>query len=210
MVLAEVGDGAKVRTVQPGYLHDVDPLLTGLGELTQRVRAAAVARESARQLVIRKRWARRKANDGKARIKVPQDALEPAGTSDSTPTDTSHTPSEDPSVVTVLTRHIERIESELSEAKAALASMTNERDLERATSAQVDVLKAVLEAERQRTTELRAERDLERSRAIRADGLQAALEAEQRRSTELREERDRWQTAATTYRGFWSRFKRSA
>lgn len=180
--------------------------------------AFGITRESARQLVIRKRWARRKGNDGKARIEVPEDALEPNATSDSTPTatsddagaDTSHTPSDNPSVVTVLTRHIERIESELSEAKAALAGMTNERDLERATSAQVDVLKAVLEAERQRTVELRAERDLERTRAVRADGLQAALEAEQRRSTELREERDRWQLSATSPRSVWSWIKRTA
>lgn len=179
--------------------------------------AFGITRESARQLVIRKRWARRKGNDGKARIEVPEDALEPTATSDSTSADTSddtgadtsRTPSDDPSVVTVLTRHIERIESELSEAKAALASMTNERDLERATSAQVDVLKAVLEAERQRTAELRTERDLERTRAVRADGLQAALEAEQRRSTELREERDRWQASATANRSVWSWFRRA-
>lgn len=178
--------------------------------------AFGITRESARQLVIRKRWARRKGNDGKARIEVPEDAIEPAGTSDSTSTDTSddtggdtpHTPSDDPSVVTVLTRHIERIESELSEAKAALVSMTSERDLERTTSAQVDVLKAVLEAERQRTTELRAERDLDRTRAVRADGLQAALEAEQRRSTELKQERDRWQISATDRNRFFSWFRR--
>jgi hypothetical protein len=41
-----------------------------------------ITRESARQLVIRKRWGRRKGNDGKARIEVPEDAMK---TSDATP-----------------------------------------------------------------------------------------------------------------------------
>lgn len=129
--------------------------------------AFGITRESARQLVIRKRWARKKGNDGKARIEVPEDALEPVATSDSTPTDTSddtgddtsHSPSDNPSVVTVLTRHIERIESELSEAKAALAGMTSERDLERIRAAQVDALTAILEIERKRSDETRLERD---------------------------------------------------
>src|SRR3954469_25737935 len=40
--------------------------------------AFSINRESARHLVLRKRWARRKGNDGKARVEVPIDALESA------------------------------------------------------------------------------------------------------------------------------------
>jgi len=47
-------------------------------EMAQELR---ITRESARQLTIRKRWPRRKGNDGKARIGVPEDDL----TSDDTP-----------------------------------------------------------------------------------------------------------------------------
>lgn len=39
MALAKVGDRAKVRPVQPGHRHHVDPLFAGTGELTGRVQA---------------------------------------------------------------------------------------------------------------------------------------------------------------------------
>src|SRR3712207_7181856 len=43
VALAEVRDGAEVRTVQARDRHDIDPLLTGAGELAGGVEAAAVA-----------------------------------------------------------------------------------------------------------------------------------------------------------------------
>jgi hypothetical protein len=52
--------------------------------------ALGIARESARQLVIRKHWARRKGNDGRARIAVPEEALPiPPAPSDATSVSTS-------------------------------------------------------------------------------------------------------------------------
>jgi hypothetical protein len=158
--------------------------------------AFGITRESARQLVIRKRWSRKKGNDGKARIEVPEEALSAPRTSEATPPvtptdpsahtgddtsdDTSDEACDDPSVATVLTRHIERIERELDHARSLLSVVTTERDRER------------------------AERDLERAKAAQVDVLKAVLEAEQRRSTELREERDRWQQIATAPRGLFS------
>src|SRR5919202_1777129 len=89
-------------------------------------RALRITRESARQLVIRKHWGRRKGNDGKARIEVPTEALPVSATSEGafhrTSDDASDATGADPSdatgqstsdttsVVEVLTRHIERIE----------------------------------------------------------------------------------------------------
>jgi hypothetical protein len=43
MALAEVADGAEVRTVQPGDRHDIHSLLAGPGQLAAGVDAAAVA-----------------------------------------------------------------------------------------------------------------------------------------------------------------------
>jgi len=50
-------------------------------------RLFGIERESARRLVMRKRWARSKGNDGKARVGVPTDALPPV-----TPTSTGERP----------------------------------------------------------------------------------------------------------------------
>ncbi len=53
--------------------------------------ALGIARESARQLVIRKHWGRRKGNDGRARIAVPKEVLPiPLAPSDAPSVSTSH------------------------------------------------------------------------------------------------------------------------
>jgi len=155
--------------------------------------AFTINRESARQLVARKRWARRKGNDGKARIEVPNDALETAcvdpdplhdtidNTSADPPRDPLQNAGHDVCVVAVLSRQIERLEVDLIAAKEELALVKTERDAERAVAAQVNVLKAV-------------------------------LEVEQRRAGELREERDKWHAAAMAPRGLfgWGWFRRAA
>lgn len=110
-----------------------------------------IARESARQLAIRKRWPRQKGNDGRARIGVPEEEFT-ARTSDSTAADPSPPPSDDPSPVTVLTQHINRLERELEGARERV----KDRD---SIAAQLEALRAVLEVERQRAAELREERD---------------------------------------------------
>lgn len=129
--------------------------------------AFGITRESARQLVIRKRWARTRGNDNKARIQVPIEALDTGRPSDDTgryPSGdtgqiTSHSTGQDPSespsalaVASVLSRHIERLEGELSDTKAAL-------DAERAIAAQVEALRSVLEVERARMNAAEQDRD---------------------------------------------------
>src|SRR3954463_11302296 len=156
-------------------------------EIAQKLR---VARESARQLAIRRRWPRRKGNDGKARVGVPEEALHPSdGTSDVTGQDPSDGPSDvtgrDTAVVRVLTRHISRLECEITILKqeretertrlqAEIDEMRRERDQERinavalqveaapapALQTTVEALKGALETERGRVADhLRVERE---------------------------------------------------
>lgn len=173
-----------------------------------------ITRESARQLVIRKRWGRQKGNDGKARIEVPVDAINTSDdpshdTSDATghvtppspSVSTSDDPSDDATAFSILARHIDRLEGELSELKVSL-------EAERVRAAEVPPLRAHLEAEQRRSSELREELDLARQRASQVDALRAVLEVEQRRAAELKAERDQWQEKATAPRGLWGWLKR--
>lgn len=133
-------------------------------------RVFGIERESARRLVMRKRWARSKGNDGKARVGVPIDCLPPV-----TPTITGErmisvagdvtgttregevtvvtgknpvdvTPDTVPEPVTaVLVRHVERLEAEIAELRTRAA----DRDT---IAMQVEALRAVLD-------EVRLDRD---------------------------------------------------
>jgi hypothetical protein len=100
-----------------------------------------IHRESARQLAIRKRWGRRKGNDGRARVGVPEDALRPEprpATRPETGPSPAESTSDHTSPIQVLTRHIERLEQELG--------MVREKAAERDTlAAQVEALKITLE-----------------------------------------------------------------
>lgn len=123
-----------------------------------------IARESARQLAIRKRWPRQKGNDGRARIGVPEDEFT-ARTSDDTGPATASSPSlappaDDTTPITVLTRHIERLERELSDMRERVS----DRD---SIAAQLEVLRVILEIERKRSEEFREERDRWASQAER-------------------------------------------
>ncbi len=169
-----------------------------------------IERESARQLAIRKRWARQRGNDGKARVGVPEEELQ-ARTSDATSQDPSENPSDstgnDPSVIQVLTRHISRLEGEIEALKeergiekkdrdaerdrlqSEIAAYKQELQAERILSSQVDTLKAVIEAERKRTEDMKAEQD------------------------RLRADRDRWAEQAerlAAARSWWSKILRRA
>jgi vacuolar-type H+-ATPase subunit I/STV1 len=132
-----------------------------------------IERESARQLAIRKRWARQRGNDGKARVGVPEEELQ-ARTADATPQAPPQSPSndtgDDPSVIQVLTRHISRLEGEIESLKeersaerdrlqGEIATYKQELQAERIISSQVDALKAVIESERKRTEDMKADRD---------------------------------------------------
>ena len=138
-----------------------------------------ITRESARQLVIRKRWSKSRGNDGKARVGVPEELLQARtsdDTGDATPPDmsddTSRSTSADLSVIRVLTRHIERIEKERDALADRLSAVEAERGEERLKAATVEPLKATI------------------------DLLKQALDTEKNRTDELRQERDKWSSMA--------------
>jgi len=126
--------------------------------------ALGITLDSGKNLVRRKRWQRQSGNDGLARIGVPVEYIMKAtpqaiDTPTITPIDPPANPPIEPptdgamvAAIEVLREHITRLETELATAK-------NERDQERLRGAQVEVLTAVLEIEKQRTEELRQERD---------------------------------------------------
>ncbi|MCK2057192.1 hypothetical protein J7U37_24210 [Methylobacterium sp. 37f] len=154
-------------------------------ELAERL---GIERESARQHVKRKRWARRPGNDGKVRIGVPDEALgerSDAGEGETVPVqEPEHVPvqppAHDPGVTEVLTRHIERLEVALEAALARAADrdvVASDRD---AVAGERDVLTVQVEA------------------------LRAALAASEK-------DRDRWHETATripepvAHRPWWRR-----
>jgi hypothetical protein len=180
-----------------------------------------INRRSAAQLVKRRRWNRRKGNDGRARIEVPDDAVPPAhevrsdDSSDSSSDDSSDDSSDTSSdgQLALLKHLVERLEAEVAELrpKAAerdmlagqnevlrvvLEQRRQEREAEHQKAAERDVFAVQLEAEQRRSEELRQERDAEHQRASDRDALAAQLDAERRRSEELRAERDRWAVQA--------------
>ena len=125
-------------------------LMTGLTMTNERLMtyddlaaALGIAPDSARRLVARKKWSRRPGNDGKARISVPAEALPdvapviPPDVAPVIPPDVR--PDVIPDALQVLTRHIERLEAELSLMRA-------ERDKAGELSLQLAALTATLEA----------------------------------------------------------------
>jgi len=116
-----------------------------------------IERESARQLVKRRRWPRRPGNDGRARIGVPEEIFSTRPVPRPDPVqepghDPADAPAQDPvrppihdPAVTVLTRHIERLEREVDGLRERLAAQET-------LPIQVAALNAAI-------TELRADRD---------------------------------------------------
>jgi len=150
-----------------------------------------IERESARQQVKRKRWARRPGNDGKVRIGVPEEVLStrtaPEGATEAPVLDPAQgaqvpvqPPAHDPGVTAVLSRHIERLEAEieaLKQERADALARATDRD-EVATrrdiiAVQVAALQGVFQAEKQRMIELQVDRD-----GLRADRDRWAAQAE--------------------------------
>lgn len=138
-------------------------------ELAERLR---IERESARQHVKRKRWARRPGNDGKVRIGVPTECFEnrdvPAPDPEQAPVHEPvqppvqtlvQPPVHDPVVTEVLTRHIERLEAALEAALNRAAdrdALTADRD---ALASERDVLTVQVEALRAALTASEKDRD---------------------------------------------------
>jgi hypothetical protein len=152
----------------PGACSAMSTVWLTYDELAERL---GIERESARQHVKRKHWARQKGNDGRVRIGVPEEALsarsEPDTEDDTAPVQApAHAPVQAPGVTAVLTRHIERLETQLEEA----LKRAEERD----------------ELVIQRDT-ARAERDIATTQV---EALRAALAAAER-------DRDRWHDVAT-------------
>jgi predicted lipid-binding transport protein (Tim44 family) len=138
--------------------------------------ALGIGGDSARNLVRRKRWQRKPGNDGLARVEVPIEYVAEHERSDPPTNPATDVPAEPPSsvpasppsdggIVQTLNRHIERLEKDVENLKT-------ERDVERARAAQVDVLNAILEAERRHQDELRQNAEV------------------------LRQDRDRWAVQA--------------
>jgi chromosome segregation ATPase len=167
-----------------------------------------LTRESARQLVIRKRWQRRKGNeDTKVRVGVPVEELQ-ARTSDETGDDTSDATPADTSdnmyVLQVLTRHIERVELERAGIEAKLAAVESERDDARTRitdlTAELAEKAGMVKAETATAAGLRAT----------IDAMKAALESEKQQVSDLRQQRDQLQASVTRPPGFMAWFRRSA
>jgi cell division protein FtsB len=142
--------------------------------------ALGIGGDSARNLVRRKRWPRQPGNDGLTRVGVPVEHLEAAKDDAATnpPIDPPNDGGADgTSVIAVLTQHINRLETEIenlkqereverSELKAEIIGLKSERDAALARGAdrdviamQLEALRTVLDAEKQRTEEWKAVAD---------------------------------------------------
>ena len=129
---------------------DYDELATRLG----------IVRESARQHAKRKGWPRRKANDGRTQVGVPEEALSASDPVPECEPGSVH----EPDIPGYIDRHIERLEQALAEAQEKARTLEQEREAARdaarlfererdAVTAQVEVLNAVLTIERARVDE---------------------------------------------------------
>jgi DNA repair exonuclease SbcCD ATPase subunit len=133
-----------------------------------------ISRESARRHVLRKRWARRKGNDGKVRIEVPADGLPVAGhdarhvSGQVTEHVKGHDTGHDTGPSQALFRIIERLEGEIAELRPKVA----EREV---LVVRVEALTVALEAEKRRTDELCTERDRSCTHTDRLEGELAEL-----------------------------------
>ncbi len=156
---------------------------------------------SAKRLAIRRKWPKRPGNDGRARVGVPFDAFPERAAGDDTDgaagdaalrpvPRTSDAAGDDTGAVTVavtaLASHIKRLEGDieaLKQERDGALSRAADRDV---IASQLEALRAVLDAERQRVDEWKAVAD---RFATQAEKLTAAAEAR---------------------RGWWPLFRRSA
>jgi hypothetical protein len=119
--------------------------------------------EAIRQLAKRRRWRRTLGNDGKARIAIPVETLD-APRSPNDPRSSDRTAPErspdapvEPSadaraLIAMLEGRVSELAGEVKAARCTIADLT-------AKAGRVDVLEALVEAEKRRAEELREERD---------------------------------------------------
>jgi chromosome segregation ATPase len=93
--------------------------------------------------------------------------------------------------VTVLTRHIERLEREHDEVTTKLAAIEAERDVER-----------------RRVIDLTAETAIASALRITVEVLKETVATDKQRIVELRAERDRWQEEASRRLSVWEKLFR--
>src|SRR3954453_23663572 len=199
--------------------------------------ALGITAASAKRLSNRRKWAKTVGNDGLSRVFVPVDKLKvERPTPEDDPRDSPRdTPEDDPrdalddrqgvlSVLGMLTRHVERLETDL-------AALRNERDLERQQvasltlkAAQVDVLREVIASEQRRVADLEHRADelrLEREALMRThrdqiedlraerDKLLSQVDAAHRLLTHQTATQPNAHTAIIERRGWWP-FRRRA
>lgn len=127
--------------------------------------------DATRQLVRRRRWRRTVGNDGKTRVSVPFDALEPLrapdipppGTEVEAPTLPVRSPNIAPEAVAAPSDDaralIALLHDRIGELSERTAQLEDELKDLRPKAGRVDVLDALLEAERRRGDELKADLD---------------------------------------------------
>ncbi len=170
--------------------------------------ALGIAAASAKRLALRRNWARKAGNDGRTRVAVPLDRLPPERpasdshrdvpgdvatdvTSDITGDVASDVIEDTTAAVTVLTRHIERLEREHDEVATKLAAIEAERDVERRRV--IDLAEKAAIASALRTT---------------VEVLKETVATDKQRIVELRAERDRWQEEASRRLSVWEKLFR--
>ena len=164
--------------------------------------ALGIERESARRLVIRKRWKRSKGNDRKARVEVPNDEL-PVRV---TPPVTGEHPSQSTGDVTASEADA-RASDDTGEAKTVTASVSgqNTGDVTAMVvlTRHIEVLTHHIERLEAEIAELRtkaSDRDLI---AGQLEGLKGLLDEARRERDEVRHDRDQWREIATQQNGWW-------
>ena len=203
-----------VPSVAPPMASGVMDMIEGATRwLTYDDMAAAlgITADSAKRLAMRRKWPRRPGNDGRALVAVPEDRIAEAGTHGSTDDATGDdTPSaadvitgEDKgdarALLSYLERRVEELTEELAEARTEARGARFEADSLRIRAGQVDVLTALVAAERDHSSELRSE-------------LMALVEAERARLADAKAERDRLVAMLSARRearlfGFLDRFR---
>jgi len=208
----------------------LDVIWMDYDQLAERL---GIERASARQRAKRGQWARRKDNMGRMQVGVPNEALEPPPERvRERPPEGDHERVLGADISAFIARQIERLEAAVEAAQAKADEAMHERDqmrderdqardemreiekLKAAVDAQVEMLNAIMNVERQRAEGLCADRD---RWAGQVETLNAALSAERgllaverQRAEELRAERDRAAVEAAQRRGLFGIFRRRA
>ena len=159
----------------PATLHGAnrvsDTVWLTYDELAERL---GIGRESARRLVLRKHWAKRKGNDGKARIGVPSEVMSRDG------------PRQDPRPATGQDPRPATGQDARHDTGNVAPHVTGQAQPDFILQAKVRELEIAIDGLKALVAEANKRADEATRRADQADG----------RAAELREERDRWVRAA--------------